>query len=466
MLFNSVNFLIFFTVVCSLYFLIPWRQRWLLLLGASYFFYACWEPAYLLLIVASTVTDFGVGLALDKESAPRKRKLLLGVSLTLNLGILFAFKYFDFFVSNVAWGADKLGMSFTPTLSELLLPVGISFYTFQTLAYTIDVYRGRQEVIRHFGKFALYVSFFPQLVAGPIERAGNLLPQFERRTWFEAQRVWDGLALMLWGLFKKIAVADRLALLVDEVYRAPETASGLDLMVGTVAFAFQIYCDFSGYSDIAIGAAAVLGFRLMDNFNRPYISTSIREFWGRWHISLSTWFRDYVYRPLGGNRVQPGRWILNIFVVFWVSGLWHGANWTYVIWGMLHSAYYLVERFIGPKVKLPKPLCGVLTFIAVCFAWIFFRATSAEHAFLVITRLGSDWALGFPVVGALGLKFLGYSLFTLVLMLVLETRQGEGAPRGKFQGPAWSRWLVYYTLLFSIILFGNYESQAFIYFQF
>jgi alginate O-acetyltransferase complex protein AlgI len=465
-LFNSFEFLGFFLIVTSGYFLVGHSKRWALLLAASYFFYACWEPAYLLLIIASTLTDYWVGLSLSRTDSQRRKNGLLALSLALNLGILFAFKYYDFFRESAAVVLTAMGWQVHFTDSSLLLPVGISFYTFQTLAYTIDVYRGRQEPVTHLGHFALYVTFFPQLVAGPIERAGSLLPQFNRRVWFEYERVKNGIVLMLWGLFKKVAVADRLGLLVDEVYKNADQASGPDLILATVAFAYQIYCDFSGYSDIAIGAAAVLGIRLMDNFNRPYSARSIREFWGRWHISLSTWFRDYVYRPLGGNRVEPVRWGFNVFVVFALSGLWHGANWTYVIWGVLHCVYYLVARALGPKLKLPSAFYQPLTFAAVCFSYIFFRASTVSEAWLVISRLGSDWIHGFAVVGGLPVRFLLLTLFTLVLMLGLERLQGEGPPRGKFQGPTWARWTIYLSLIFSLILLGNYDSHAFIYFQF
>lgn len=466
MLFNSFQFAFFFLVVTAVYFLLPLRGRIFFLLGASYYFYACWEPAYLILIVASTVTDYLVGLALEKTENERRRKLLLLCSLTLNIGILAVFKYANFFARNLTALATHLEWDWSaPTLS-FLLPVGISFYTFQTMAYTIDVYRKKQETVRDFPVFCLYVTFFPQLVAGPIERAQNLLPQFEQKHPFRHNRVTDGLSLMLWGLFKKVAVADRLALLVDEVYRQPDICSGPDLILGTVAFAFQIYCDFSGYSDMAIGASLVLGIGLMDNFNKPYNALSIRDFWARWHISLTTWFRDYLYYPLGGNRVSTTLWGRNILIVFLVSGFWHGANWTFLAWGLLHSLYYFVERWWGGRLKLPDFASWFLTFSSVCLAWIFFRAESVQQALSIVGGLSRGWSLGAPVVFDLPLKFLLLTLYTLVLMLALEKLQGEGPPRGRFPGSTPFRWGIYYLLIFSTILFGSYDSAAFIYFQF
>ncbi len=461
MLFNSPQFVVFFALVVVAYFCLPHRVRWGWLLAASYFFYACWHPAYLILIVASTMVDYWVARNLFECEQSSHRRMWLGVSLAMNLGILFSFKYFNFFSASlghlVGWSLPR---------SELLLPVGISFYTFQTLGYTIDVFRGRQEPVRHLGHFALYVTFFPQLVAGPIERAGALLPQFQKPVRVDYDRITAGLNLMLWGLFKKVAVADRLALMVEEVYRDPSRCSGPDLVVATLCFAFQIYCDFSGYSDVAIGSAQVLGLKLMDNFNRPYSAASISEFWSRWHISLSTWFRDYVYIPLGGNRRGEGRWIINILIVFVVSGLWHGANWTFVVWGLLHGCYYLAERAAARRFDLPPRLAWLFTFSAVCLAWIFFRAESVAQAAYIVSHLGSGWALGFPVLGTLPWKFLGLTALTLGLMLVLESLQGEGVPRAEFPGPTWVQWSFCYLLLFSIILFGNYDSHPFIYFQF
>lgn len=339
MLFNSLQFLLFLPVVVALYFATPHRFRWALLLLASYYFYAAWRPEYLLLIIASTLVDYLCALRMGRLESRRRRKKYLVLSLGSNLGLLFGFKYLTFFNESTRAVFDQLNIFYGVPTFEILLPVGISFYTFQTLSYTIDVYRGARPPERHLGIFALYVSFFPQLVAGPIERSTRLLPQFFQHHGFDAGRVQSGLRLILWGFFKKIVIADRLAVYVNAVYANPSAYDGPSLLLATYFFAFQIYCDFSAYSDIAIGSARVMGFELMQNFRRPYFARSIQEFWQRWHISLSTWFRDYVYLPLGGNRVPTWRWYTNLLLVFLVSGLWHGANWTFVVWGALHGTY-------------------------------------------------------------------------------------------------------------------------------
>ena len=316
MLFNSIHFVFFFPIIIMLYFATPYKWRWLLLLVASYYFYMCWKAEYAILIVGSTVIDYFASLQMEKEEEQSKRKKWLYLSLAVNLGVLFGFKYFNFFSSNVNAFFDSINLFYNVPTFDVLLPVGISFYTFQSLSYTIDVYNNKIKAEKHFGIFALYVSFFPQLVAGPIERATHLLPQFHQKFDFEYQRVVDGLKMMAWGFFLKLVIADRLAPMVNEVFNFPERAFGMTVLVGTIFFAFQIFCDFAGYSSIAIGAAKIMGYDLMQNFRRPYFSTSIREFWQRWHISLSSWFRDYVYIPLGGNRVVKWRWYYNLFITF------------------------------------------------------------------------------------------------------------------------------------------------------
>ena len=321
MLFNSFEYFLFFPIVAMLYFGVPQRLRWVLLLAASYFFYMCWKPGYLLLIVASTLVDYWAGLGIGRATSVSGKRGYLAVSLTANLGLLFFFKYYNFFSDSLREFSRLWGGTLDIPHSDFLLPVGISFYTFQTLSYTIEVYRGNKEPERHLGIFALYVAFFPQLVAGPIERAQRLLPQFREKHEFVYDRVVSGLKLIAWGLFKKVVIADRLAGVVDVVYGNVDAHSGPAFVVATVAFAFQIFCDFSGYTDIAIGSARVMGFELMTNFRRPYFAASIPDFWRRWHISLSTWFRDYVYVPLGGSRVSRSRWYGNLFIVFLVSGL-------------------------------------------------------------------------------------------------------------------------------------------------
>ena len=337
MLFNSFAFLIFFPIISILYFIIPHKYRWFFLLTASYYFYMNWKPGYALLIFTSTLVTWLCGLMVEKSEIKRNKKVFLILSLLINFGILFVFKYFNFINESVYVLLEKYKIRWTIPNLDILLPVGISFYTFQAVGYTIDVYRGDLKAEKNLGIYALFVSFFPQLVAGPIERAKNLLPQFHEKHFPDPDRINIGLKQMIWGYFIKIVVADRLALYINAVYNNVNAHNGTTLLIATIFFSFQIYCDFAGYSNIAIGAAKIMGFDLMTNFTRPYFSSNIHEFWQRWHISLSTWFRDYLYIPLGGNRVGKFRNYVNILITFVVSGLWHGANWTFVIWGALHG---------------------------------------------------------------------------------------------------------------------------------
>lgn len=492
MLFNSIEFLIFFAVVITAYFILKSKHRWILLLAASYYFYMSWNPAYIILIILSTVVDYFAGLKMGSTDNKSKRKKYLFASLFINLGMLFFFKYYDFFNDQFTYLVNEVGVlqygGVLPTF-DLLLPVGISFYTFQTLSYTIDVYRGEKEPEKHFGIFALYVSFFPQLVAGPIERSTRLLPQFKEEYKFDYIRVTDGFKLMLWGFFKKVVVADRLAIFVNGVYNDVQGVEGIPLILATVFFAFQIYCDFSGYSDIAIGAAQVMGFNLMDNFKRPYFSKSIPEFWRRWHISLSTWFKDYVYIPLGGNRVSEARYYANLFITFLISGLWHGAAWTFVIWGALHGLYQifsLVTKKYRIKFKeslglvnypnLNKYLQIGITFVLVDFAWIFFRANSLTDAWYIISNLfrgitGQVSSIGMLSNSLSGFGFNKYELAVAVgVILIMEAIhliQRHGSIRHMMRDkPIWFRWSLYYALIFMILFLGAYGNQEFIYFQF
>ena len=333
MLFNSFAFLIFFPLVCLLYFVLPYKYRWIFLLIASYYFYMNWQPVYAVLIFASTVITYYAGVKIDKTENKKTRKGYLIASLLINFGILFIFKYYSFINNSVFDALDYFGIRWPIPNFDILLPVGISFYTFQAVGYTIDVYRGQLKAEKNFGIYALFVSFFPQLVASPIERASNLLPQFREKFGFNSSRAISGLRQMLWGYFMKVVVADRMAMYVNAAYNNVGPHNGTTLLVTTLLFVVQIYCDFGGYSNIAIGAARIMGFTLMENFKRPYFAISVGDFWKRWHISLSAWFRDYVYIPLGGNRVRPLRHLLNLFITFLVSGLWHGARWTFVAWG-------------------------------------------------------------------------------------------------------------------------------------
>lgn len=484
MQFNSLEFLLFFATVLIAYFALPHRWRWGLLLGASYYFYMAWRPAYALLLLFSTLLDYSVARWIESTSSRYRRRLLLAASLSANLGLLFVFKYLNFFSLAAEDLLQLFNIPYHITLFHLLLPVGISFYTFQTMSYTIDVYRGVQKAERHLGIFALYVSFFPQLVAGPIERSTHLLPQFFERHEFDYARVSSGLRRMAWGFFKKVVIADKAAAIVDLVYNNPREQSAVALLIATYLFAFQIYCDFSGYSDIAIGAARILGFDLMENFRQPYLSQSIADFWRRWHISLSTWFRDYLYIPLGGSRVRVQRHYLNLLIVFVVSGLWHGANWTFLVWGALHGTYLVGELLLQKPLqrlvrwlyldRLPHLLHLLqmaIVFHLVLFAWVFFRARSVSDALFIFQQFGTlvrwqsvtMWRPDNLPIGSLAMLIL---LFSIGLMELIEhlrsTRQLQLTRR-----PQWVRWASYYALVILILLFGELNARGqFIYFQF
>ena len=486
MLFNSLAFLLFFPVTTAIYFALPHRARWAWLLACSAFFYACFIPKYLLVLLVVIVIDYVAGSGIE-SSAGRRRKVLLGLSLAANLGILGAFKYFDFFADNLQPLAAAVGWNYSHESLGWLLPIGLSFHTFQSMAYTIEVYRGRFTAERHFGIFALYVLFYPQLVAGPIERPGHLLPQFRVKQHFDAERTFSALRLMLWGLFKKIVIADRMALIVDLVYRNPTDFGGGWVIVATWLFAIQIYCDFSGYTDVAIGAARALGINLCTNFARPYESASVSEFWRRWHISLSSWFRDYVYLPLGGNRVPVAKWCRNVAIVFILSGLWHGANWTFVIWGALHGAYLIVGRLthlVRERVAVAVGLANyprvrrvarvIITFQFVSFAWLFFRATSLANAGALLSRFGDApffAAPGGAVISSLwsvsrdGHLLIAAALISL-MMAVEHAGSRDDAPARWAGLPVWVRWPAYDALILLTLWLGDLGARSFIYFQF
>ena len=486
MLFNSFKFLLFFPVVTVLFFLLPHRWRWLHLLLASCVFYMAFVPAYLLILAFTIGIDYGAGILIERARGSQ-RKLYLAMSLVANLGVLAVFKYYNFFIGNIN-GLLYLGGAQTSwPLLNLILPIGLSFHTFQAMSYTIEVYRGNYPAERHFGIYALYVLFFPQLVAGPIERPQNVLPQLHERKIFNYDDAASGLRLMAWGLFKKVVIADRLASLVNKVYGAPYQFRGLPLVVATVFFSIQIYCDFSGYSDMAVGAARVMGFRLMKNFDRPYFATGIADFWRRWHISLSTWFRDYVYFPLGGRRVSVPRGYFNLMVVFLLSGLWHGASWTFVVWGGLHGVYLLVERLTQATRDrlgeyrlfsgLKGPLLGMLTtFGLVTFARIFFRANTLSDAFYIVRHLfdGAEMSRSGAMLGGVATVLSFYTLDewlalvgALGVLFLVEKMQGRlavGTWITRKAAPV--RWALYYCLVGYIALLGAFETVRFIYFQF
>ncbi len=471
MLFNSIDFIIFFPLVVMLYFLLPLRWRTFMLLAASYYFYMCWKVEYIVLILLSTLIDFIAAKKISVATNSATKKRWLWLSLFINLGVLFGFKYFNFVNDNIQSLFDSLNIFYGIRGLEILLPVGISFYTFQTLSYTIDVYRDRVPPERNLANFALYVSFFPQLVAGPIERPSHLLPQFRQNIKFSSTNLSMGAKLMIWGFFKKIVIADRLAEYVDMVYASPTDHSGITSAIATVFFAFQIYCDFSGYSDIAIGSARILGIDLMENFRSPYLSKGIREFWSRWHISLSSWFRDYLYIPLGGNRVIKWRWYYNLMVTFVVSGLWHGANWTFVFWGFLHGAYLIIEnQFLG-KENIAKDsgflknlIRVTITFSLVTLAWVFFRASDINQGFAIIKDIFTSTDFSIMMLSKTEMVI---SVFFLLVLILIEVLTRKTSVVKEFDSkPVLIRWGFYYALLLSIIAFGVFEKQEFIYFQF
>lgn len=474
MLFNSISFVFFFLIVTSLYFLLPHKYRWFLLLVASCIFYMAFVPIYILILGFTIVIDYYAGIYIENANGAR-RKLLLTVSLVANIGILAVFKYYNFISENLTNLLQALGLDVSIPLLTILLPIGLSFHTFQAMSYTIEVYRGNQKAIKEFGIYSLYVMFYPQLVAGPIERPQNLLHQFYEKHNFDYFRVKEGLKRMLWGLFKKLVVADRLSLYVDAVYNNIGHHSSSTLIVATIFFAIQIYCDFSGYADIALGSAQVMGFTLMENFRRPYFSKTISEFWSRWHISLSTWFKDYLYISLGGNRVSVPRWYLNLLIVFVVSGLWHGANWTYIIWGALNGIYLVAAIILAKPKAAFNNLIGITafprlylfvqiitTFILVCFTWIFFRANSISDAFKIIGRIsqfeGSLYKNETMFYGliAIGILFISEFVPEYFPHYKLALRSENSAIR-----------IGSYALIILLILsIGVFDGGQFIYFQF
>lgn len=486
MLFNSIEFLIFFPIVCLGYFLIPHRFRWIWLLAASYIFYMGWNAAYALLLLFSTSVTWLTGLAVDKSNSKRSRKVFLAFGIIINLSILFVFKYFGFFMDTLYSIFGALGIQYTEIQFSLVLPVGISFYTFQAIGYCIDVYRKQTPVQRNFGKYALFVSFFPQLVAGPIERSYNLIPQFEEKHTFSSERTAAGLRLMLWGFFKKVVIADTVCLAVNRVFNNVEAFQGGALIFATFLFTIQIFCDFSGYSDIARGCARIMGFRLMKNFDHPYFSSSIREFWRRWHISLSTWFKDYVYIPLGGNRKGKHRTSLNLLITFLVSGLWHGANWTFVIWGGFHAILQIIERYTGrffaklshisrlekhPRFRYISKI--IITFCLICFGWIFFRANTMQDAGYIINNLFNFQGLSFnSLYTMLKLMFETRAevyrlLLTLPVFLIasfIDKKWSINRIFLRLNGAA--RFIIYVLIVTYILLAARADVQDFIYFQF
>jgi D-alanyl-lipoteichoic acid acyltransferase DltB (MBOAT superfamily) len=471
MLFNSLHFvLLFFPVAVTGYYLLPHRFRWPWLLVLSAYFYMSFVPYYILILAVTILVDYAAGLVISKKSGVERRMWLM-LSIVANVSFLAFFKYFAFLRDNILQIGRFAGYDIPIPALSIVLPIGLSFHTFQSMSYTIEVYRGNQEPERHLGIFALYVLFFPQLVAGPIERPQNLLHQFRERHRFDYDGVTNGMKLIVWGLFQKMVIADRLAVTVDRIYAHPNEFGGLTLALATFFFAFQIFCDFAGYSDVAIGTAQVLGFKLMTNFRQPYLARSVAEFWQRWHISLSTWFRDYLYLPLGGNRRGRWRHMVNVLIVFAVSGLWHGADWKFVIWGAINGVFVVMAGLPAPGSKkaafqpAPAIVRRIATFALVCFTWVFFRAGSLGEAFTILGRIFSlqpdDVASSIgkaPLIIATGL--VGLAILGQVVREGYQVRELMSCQ------PAWLRWSVYAAALTGILLLGEFHSRDFIYFQF
>lgn len=505
MLFNTFQFLFFFLFILATYYALPHHRRILLLLVGSLYFYACYKPLNIFLLAITLVVDYTAGRIIGRFESRAARIATVCASVTTNLGILFTFKYLGFFtrvindaltswslpyrVNPEAWIIDAqnviletLGFTYQVDSVDLSLPVGISFYTFQSMSYVLDAVRGSVKIERNPIVYFTYVSFFPQLVAGPIERAHHLLPQFREKHFFRFERMRAGLQMCLWGMFKKVVIADSFAAVVNTVYAEPENYGSLALFTATLFFAIQIYCDFSGYSDMAIGVAKMLGFDLMTNFRQPYLARSIADFWQRWHISLTTWFRDYVYIPLGGNRVGLVRWTFNVSVVFLLSGFWHGANWTFIIWGALHAFYFFISRLtVYPRMKMVTTLRlhwvpGLVPFLEwltvmtlVLIGWVFFRAESVQEAWYVVTHMFDLRHVALSQLYNLGLPRFSMTLafFWIPFLMAVDACLSSQPAWVK---TLWSyrlfRHLCYLSLFFAIALFGVFEEIEFIYFAF
>ena len=472
MVFNSIEFVIFLPIVVLLFYLLPQKARWLMLLAASCVFYMWFVPKYILILLVTIIIDYSAGILMEKHAdEPKKKKTFLVISVVSTLLVLFIFKYLGFINDNFVWLCQKLGLD-VRTSVNIILPIGLSFHTFQSMSYVIEVYRGHQKAERHFGYYSLYVMFFPQLVTGPIERPGNLLRQLHEYKDFRYENISKGMRLILFGLFIKMVVADHLGAYVDEVYANPAEYNSWSVMLAMAFYSFQIYCDFFGYSTIALGSAKLMGFDISDNFRTPYLAKNIAEFWHRWHISLSTWFRDYVYFPLGGSRVKFGRWAFNIMVVFVLSGIWHGAAWTFLFWGFAHGLLHILEKALRNRFPYKEPNSKWLgisldalriakTFVLVTLFWVMFRATDFANMRDIFVAAVSNFGGG----QSLAIKpevWLYLALFILSDLLLFNTRFDAWC-EGK---PMVVRWLIYALLIFLVIACSSVNSFPFIYFQF
>jgi alginate O-acetyltransferase complex protein AlgI len=481
MLFNSIDFAIFLPVVFILYWFVfkALRPQNLLLIASSYIFYAWWDWRFLGLIITSTLIDYGIGLAIDQQKEKKSKKILLTLSIVLNLGLLGFFKYYNFFIENFKDAFMLFGRELDLNYLHIILPVGISFYTFQTMSYSFDIYREKIKPSTNLVAFASFVCFLPQLVAGPIERASNFLPQFLSKRNFDIKKAKDGLRQIIWGLFKKLVIADNCAIFVDAFFENPNNYNGSALFLGAFLFSFQIYCDFSGYTDIAIGISRLFGFNLKNNFNYPYFSRNIAEFWRRWHISLTNWFRDYLYIPIGGSKGAKNKTLINVFIVFIVSALWHGANWTFVFWGLIHAFLYMIllitnknRKYLDSEVSeatipsIQTLLSILITFNLITFAWIFFRAEDIISAFEYIASIFSASFFERPSLSDTYNALILLSFIAFLVVIEWKARKDNHALEKL--GLNWKRnkrWVFYYGLVFAIFYF--YETpQQFIYFQF
>lgn len=484
MLFNSFQFLLFFPIVVLIHFWLPGKYRWGFLLLSSCIFYMFFIPYYILILLFTIAVDYFAAIYIEKSTGKKKNVLLI-ISILSTCSVLAFFKYFHFLFANIVYISHFLHFSFSEPLLKIILPIGLSFHTFQSLSYVIEVYKGKQKAEKHFGIYSLYVMFFPQLVAGPIERPQNLLWQFRSVNSFDYSKAVNGLKLIAWGLFKKVVVADRLSVVVNSIYSHPQNYSGLPLILSTVFFAIQIYSDFSGYSDIARGCARVLGYDLMVNFKDPYFSKSVSEFWRRWHISLSTWFKDYVFIPLGGSRVSLLRRCTNLLITFSISGLWHGASWNFVIWGFLNGLFLcfevlfskLKERFgvfKSADFKWLGIITAPLTFLLICITWVFFRARSLNDACYIISHLYSGLSKESFVnflqgdingVGMMQLLLAILSISILFTVSYIHSRFNVYTLTSRMS--TWQRWSIYYSLFLIIVFWGFFQDKTpFIYFQF
>lgn len=500
MLFNSIDFLLFFPIVLIVYFLVPIKIRKYILLIASYYFYMCWNPKYVVLIMISTISTWFFAILIERVKEGGKKlshsKIILIVAISVNLSLLGFFKYYSFVFNTFSSIISHFNISIKASSFDIILPVGISFYTFQALSYVIDVYRGDITAERNILQYALFVSFFPQLVAGPIEKSSNLLKQIQindREVRFDTKRVVSGMKLMLFGYFLKMVIADRVAIYVNSVFENYNMYNSSILIVASIFFAFQIYCDFNSYSLIAKGSARILGYELMDNFDAPYFSQSVSEFWRRWHISLNRWFVDYLYIPLGGGRVKYWKGFLNILIVFSLSGLWHGASWTYVLWGIINGFYLIVERITSPLMEKINEMLHtkkesfsyyllrtIKTFVLVDVAWIFFRATTISDAINIIKRIflrWDPWSFNGNINNLLPIGVDAYemrlSFFYIAILFIIDAikyYKNESLERFLSKQCLWFEWGAYLFLLLSILVFGvygsNFQSVEFLYFQF